>query len=496
MDEYSWSLGAKTSGVYEMSVSSGRRRAKRTRKASEEAIFPQRSRDRGTATIYDMIRNDPVVAWGFGKYLDYGTVQYFASRTGDFKFDDELEEAFGNWSKARNCDVARRNSFDNMIRLYGAGITLDGDSMLLKITGGKLQGIESDRIRSTGDGKQIPDSVEGVIIDPSTNAATGYLLFNRGPGGRNYVFDRILNPDHLIFDGNFMRFDQVRGIPLIAPAVTTFEDAKETNEYQRIKAKNHALLAVAVMSQQGSGMNYNSFSLTDPPTTETADEDLAAPGLYSLEEATKLELAQNDKMDLIESHTPSTEYQTFNDTMIRQGLLTFGMAFSFYDSSKANYSSMKQDRAEFKFFIQRFMRKCLDARYEVTDWVLPQIVSDYGLKWSGSGKIRYEWLPQAEPWLDENNETAAAITRIERGLSSEEMEARRRGMDAYDILRQKKRSQEYIRRSGVVIVAAGSGSQLFNSNKLNAAQTESAAPPEASDTTNQDNAETGGNNVE
>lgn len=73
MDEYSWSLGAKTSGVYEMSVSSGRRRATRTRKASEEAIFPQRSRDRRTATIYDMIRNDPVVAWCFGKYLDYGT---------------------------------------------------------------------------------------------------------------------------------------------------------------------------------------------------------------------------------------------------------------------------------------------------------------------------------------------------------------------------------------------------------------------------------------
>ena len=478
MTDYTFSvpgfIGSAASGVYEMAEDKGRRRAPRRRKAAEEAILTQRVRDRGTATIYDQIRNDPVVTWAFGKFLDYTTVQYFAAKTDDSKFNDELEEAFADWSRACNCDVARRNDFDNIVRIFGGALALDGDAALLKIEGGRLQGIESDRIRENGTiaNGEIPPSVNGVQIDPDTGAATGYLLFNRGPNGVGYVYNRVLTPDDLIFRGNFIRFDQVRGIPMVAPAVNVFQDVKETDEYQRIKAKNHALLGIAVTSAAGSGLDeFGDAPLAIPqPGASGADgaaDAKSAYGCYDIEAATKLELDRGDSINLLESHTPSNEYQSFNDSLIRRGLLIFGLAFSFYDSRSSTYSAMKQDRAEFKIFVQRFMRMNMDLRYEITGWILPQLLRDYGLRWSGADKIRYEWLPQAEPWLEESAEVTSALNRIAGGLSSVEDEVKRRGGDCFDVARKTARYQEYVRKAKIVYSIGNPGGNLFNSDTLN-----------------------------
>lgn len=495
MTDYTFSIpglvSARSSGVYEMAEDKGRRRAPRRRKSSEEAILTQRVRDRGTATIYDQLRNDPVVAWAFGKFLDYTTVQYFAAKTDDSQFNDELEEAFGDWCRAKNCDVARRNDFDNMVRIFGGALALDGDAALLKIDGGRLQGIESDRIRESGSiaNGQIPPSVNGVRLDPSTGAALGYLLFDRGPNGVGYVYNRELSPDDLIFRGNFIRFDQVRGIPMVAPSVNVFQDVKETDEYQRLKAKNHALLGVAVTSSAGSGLDeFGGAPLSVPqPGVSGGDGESetvkSAYGYYDIEAATKLELDRGDSVSLLESHTPSNEYQSFNDSLIRRGLLIFGLAFSFYDSRSSTYAAMKQDRAEFKFFVQRFMRMNMDLRYEITDWILPQLLRDYGLRWSGAGRIRYEWLPQAEPWLEESSEVTSALNRIAGGLSSVEDEVKRRGGDCFDVARKTARYQEYVRKAKIVYSIGNPGGNLFNSDTLNSSTlTVSGARPEDGET--------------
>lgn len=487
-------LGVSSSGRYEMALDRGRRKAPRMRKAAEEAILTQRVRDRGTATIYDLLRNDPVAAWGFNKFLDYSTVHYFAAQTEDGRFNDELEAAVADWCRAKNCDVAARNDFDGLIRLFGSGLALDGDAALLKISGAKLQGIESDRLRANGDG-DYPESVNGVLLDPDTGRATGYLLFNRGPGGKGYAFNRVLRPEDLIFRGNFIRFDQVRGVPMLAPAVNTFTDVKEIDEAQLMKCKNHAMMGLAITSQNGSGLGFGGAPLAvstggcgDSGDEEEIEETSNGIYPYDLTMATKLELEPGDTVNTIESHTPSNEYQTFAEMQLRKSLLAFGLAFSFFDSRQSSYTTMKQDRAEFKFFIQRTQRLIRSVRCEVTDWALPQIIADYGLKWSGADRIRYEWMGQAEPWLDESKEVKASIDLIGAGLSSAEREARTRGRDVYDVTRENARWQNYLRRSGVVVGIGTPGGALFNSDKMNnsdktapsgAEPADSPAPPAA-----------------
>lgn len=464
--------GVPSSGTYEAAEDKGRRRTPRRRKVAEEAILTQRVRDRVTSTAHDLVRNDPVASWILAKFLDYTTVQYFAARTGDRAFDNELELAVYDWMLAHNCDAARRNDFDTMMRIFGGAIALDGDAALLKITGGFLQGIESDRIRSEGAVKgKIPESVNGVVFDRSTGRASGYLLFDRGPNGRDYVYNRMLAAENLIFRGNFNRFDQVRGVPLLSPAITTFQDAKETDEYQRLKSKKHAAMAIAFMSNQGSGLNDQFNPLAASPGSsgsgdENSGEEKDAYGLYDLDAATKLEMEPGDKIELIESHTPSTEYQMFSDSLLRRGMLPLGIPFSFYNSEKSSYSSMKQDRAEFKFSVQRYLRIMISTRTEAMDWALPQIISDYGLKWSRAEAINYEWIPQADPWLEEDKEVSSALERIAGGLSSPQRECKRRGTDFYDIAQEVMEAQETIRRLGLVMAIGTPGGNLFNPGNL------------------------------
>lgn len=471
----------RSSGGYDMTTDNGRRKSPRTRKVAEEAVLTQRDRDIGTATIYDMLRNDPVVFWSFSKFLDYVTKQYFAARTGDNVFNDELENAVEDWMRPRNCDISGRNHFDTIMRIFGGAIALDGDAALLKLENGFLQGIESDRIRSTGQtigNHPIPASTNGVVINPETGRAKSYLVFNRGETGDQYFFEREIPAENMIFQGNFMRFDQVRGIPLISSAVNTFIDAKETDEYQRIKAKNHALLAVAVTSQAGSGLTSLNWNQQAPlnagggvaggdGATGGDDNPAAAYGVYDTEAAMKLELEQGDSVNLLESHTPSTEYQAFNDSLLRRGMLSLGLPFTFYNSEKSSYSSMKQDRAEFKFSIQRHLTQIIEVRTEITEWIMPMLIKEYGLNWSKANSPKFEWIPQADPWLEEDKEVSSALERIAGGLSSPQRECRRRGVDAFDVLRENESFQKAVRESGVVYAIGVPGGNLFNAEKVN-----------------------------
>ncbi|MPN13121.1 hypothetical protein SDC9_160441 [bioreactor metagenome] len=260
-----------------------------------------------------------------------------------------------------------------------------------------------------------------------------------------------------------------------------------------MKSKNHALLGIAVTSGAGSGLNN-----AEPPINYSVgpgsgsgggssgsggsgggdddDRELTAYGVYDLEAATKLELDKGDAVNLLESHTPSTEYQAFNDSLIRRGLLVFGLSFSFYNSEKSSYSSMKQDRAEFKFSIQRFMRQMCGVRGEVTRWVLPQIIRDYGLKWEKSGQIPFEWIPQADPWLEEDKEVSSALDRIAGGLSSPQRECKRRGVDFSDVVRENREAQRMVREFGVVMTLGKPGAMMFNSGNMGAAPGAEAVP--------------------
>jgi len=473
----------------------GRRKPARTSKPGESSVLNQHRRDRLQGTVYDLIRNSVEAKWALNKMLNYCCNFYFQSTTGFTEFDDALERSVARWMMAKNCDVARRHNFPMLLRLHGAGVMLDGDSLLLKLRDFRLQGIEADRIRGTGHNTPknfaaAPGASDGLVLD-NFGAVDKYLICNRSANG--YDFAAAVDWKNAFFSGVFFRFDQVRGVsPLAFGAVNKFQDIGEIDEYQMIKTKKHACFGLAVMSNDpGSGFNDSaaplSPSLSVAAPAPDSPEALAPRYDFELDAGLKLELAAGDTIDMFESKTPSQEYQSFAESQLRKGLLAFNVPYTFYNSNGSTYSANKQDRAEFRLDIRPYQKQFSDLCYDVSEWLIPFLIKKDNIPVPKPyadrlDLLRYDWIPEAEPWLDEKAEIEAAALRISCGLSSREKECRRRGGDFYDNARALKREQTYLEKSGIVYAIGQPGQQLVNLPNSNAPTASAADQPQPAET--------------
>jgi capsid protein len=454
---------------YDAVSNKGRRRAPTVAKRAEGKVLKKADAKKLQATIYDLVRNDPAAAWTYNKFLDHTTTFHFQSNTGNAEFDTGLERAMERWSRKRNCDITGRDDLQSMIRCWGSGIALDGDSMLVKLSGYQLQGIESDRITNKnlineGD-SNIPDIVkelsksgvdDGLIVDKYGRVMQYVVCRRSEKQNTSFVFDQLYNAEDIIFDGNFFRFDQRRGVSPFASAVNIFQDIKEIDEAQLIKCKKHAMHGIAIYSDaEESGYNESHVYDTDGDDTADAEESEMQSGPrydFELDAGLKLELEPGDKIDMFESKTPSQEYKEYSQLMLRKGMLSFFVPFTFFDSSGTSYSTMRQDRAEFRISIAPFRRKCKAALTEIAEWVIPHLIKKYRLKVPENfsiDTIPFEWVPQAEIYLDEGKEVDAALKRIAGGLSDLPTEHRRRGTDFYDSARNQAQAIRYVNKTPI-----------------------------------------------
>jgi capsid protein len=397
------------------------------------------------------------------------------------------------WSRRENCDIGKRHSLSQMIRLRAAGEYLDGDGALLKLSSLKLQGIEGDNIRSpdyktdiAGMPEEAKKSIQGLILD-RFNAVQKYVICMKTENPGRYKFAALVDAENIIYGGNFFRFDQIRGVPALNTAANTAQDVKEIDEYQLQKVKMHAMHAL-VFKSDASTTGYNEAPIAGIAGNSSGTVANTPQYQFELDSGLKMELNPGDSVDMLESKTPSREYKEFSELMMRKFFLTLeGLPYEFFNCGNASYSAMKHIRAEFKFGIQLSELKNRDIRYSVLEWALPALLVQNGIrlskKFAGNKIFRFlTWLPQAEPWLEEDREVSAALARIDGGLSNLEDEAARRGKNAYDVLRGTQRVQSYIKKSKIVSVVGMPGAVLWNADTMNnstAAGSSPAAPSPA-----------------
>lgn len=436
----------------------GRRRNPTVCKQKERIVINEKDRIKMGATAYDLIRNDPVAWWAFNKYLDYITGWTFQAKTSDGKLNQDLEFLFSEWSKKHRCDALGKLNFREMIRTFGSSIALDGDAGIWTMPNGQIYGIESDRIHTPSDHAKIESIKDMNIIDGLVTDDIGRVLFyvicNRTEVGNSYNFAELIPYEEMVFAGNFFRFDQLRGVTKFSPSLNIFQDVKEIDEFQLIKCKKHALMAIAQKSSDSSQTGFN-----EQITTETTtDGETISNYFYNIgAPAMKLDIDKDDEIDLIESKNPSSEYQSFSETMMRKAILVFGQKYSFFDSRQSSYSAMKQDRAESRSEMENDALRIHEAMTKICDWIVPKLMRENGIK-TDENQV-YELIQKAEPWLDEKSEVEAALLRINGGLSDYQHESKRRGRDWFDTARELSREQKYIKQSGLNVTQGQPGQQ-------------------------------------
>ena len=290
----------------------------------------------------DVNRNFALAAWMIRRHLDYVSTFNFQAKTGNPDLDDSLERLMRWWSNPYNCDVTSRFSLSKMIRLLEMRRVIDGDIFVIKLRDGTLQVIEGDRVR-TPEGGGLPENLNqsqlthGVRVDDN-GMPLSYCVCSRskatdqGTIGGNFKFERMVSARNMYHFAYLDRFDQVRGVSPIAPAFNTLRDVYEGFDYALAKLKVSQLFGLVFYRDKDDAIGEVSTSGEDGSGYEV---DLGRGPV-------QLDLDAGDRAEFLESKNPSTEFQSFTQSMIGVALKSLDIPYSFYAENFTNYSGARQ----------------------------------------------------------------------------------------------------------------------------------------------------------
>ena len=409
----------------------GRRKSPAIDSRSEDLILDSSKRSKAQATSFDLCRNFSIARWMVRRHLDYVASFDFHSRTGNDKFDDEVDTFITRWSRKYNCDRAGRHPFWRMIRLSEMLRTTSGDCGLLKLSDGRLQAIEGDRVRNPsgltidGDKQQW---VHGVKLDAGGKALAYSIHRRRLYGG--FEFERTVPASSLCLHAHLDRFDQVRGISPVMSALNPLRDVYENFDYALAKAKVTQLFALAITSERNEDTAGETNVTRTEGTNSTTGETTAKYEVDFGKGPIKLELDPGDEAKFLESATPSTQFQDFTQLVIQVSLKALDIPYSFYDEAHTNFFG---SRAAWLHYERSCLSKrgdILDLLNELTMWRLMLAVIDGDLtlpQGMDLGGLAWEWVPLGMPWWDPAKEINGDLLAIGAGLDNPQRITKDRG---------------------------------------------------------------------
>lgn len=452
-----WNEFADVMFGYDGTVDKSRRGRPANVTKSEDEQLSQFDRKKAIATQRDQTRNLTWVSWAARKHINFVSHFAFRATTDDEDLNRKLDDLMNEWSEPQNCDAAKRHSLDEMMALFEAGQVIDGDCGLMK-AGTALQGIESDRIAyptSARPGVKIPKNLteHGLVL--RTNGSTkSYAVCNRTMSG--FQLQRMVQDRDMFFAGYFKRFDQTRGISPLLTAINANQDIYEANEYTRIKMKMHSMLGAQItrsMESSSDGWTYDQIQdTTQEGNSRTSYE-------FDLEPGMKLEMDPGDKIELLESQTPSNEYQSFIEFTMRVTLLALDIPFSMFNSKQNNNNAMRMDFRQYMDSARKKQSKNRRVLNDITQWKLDQWLVEGKLTLSEYNAAKWLWQPSGTPIFDPRTEIAAFATEISNGFNSRTNIARERGLDQRQIFKDLQKEEEAIAELGLKGITIGQPGQ-------------------------------------
>jgi capsid protein len=485
--------GRKYSLGYNAVDDTTRRRSVVPKTKNEISVLTPNKRDRASATARDDRRNMTILAWMIRRHLD--NVSRFTPTfrlNGDAPEIKTLNQALGKllrWhSRRRQFDALGRHGRDEWLRMFEACKVIEGDVAGLKVAGGKLHGIEGDRIRKAADGD--PKTLDGVTDEGLVFNADGtrkaFCVCARDGAGMK--FERLIPADEIVFDAYWPeRFDSNRGVSPLLTALNEGTDVRETWEWLVLKAKASALFGLA-FTRTGADDTFPTQG--DPNTAAPADENAAYTDQVARAVKSRgiinLDLDPGDTVKEIESSTPNPQVIGFTRELIRSVLLSLDIPFTFYDSLTASFSARIADRNEYEESCEWKRDKNIDVLDEIYGgWLMPmwETADLFGLgkamRAVGIGaeelSASLRWVPAGRPWLDRSNEMSGHILALTAGVTSTPRICAAYGEDAYEIAEEQR---EYLERAGQPLLYASGGQQAVQAIMAGMAPVDGEPPKE------------------
>jgi len=378
----------------------------------------------------DLANNFSVFAWMVRRHLDYVSMFRFQAKTKDKGFNAEIEKWMTRISRKDYMDVAGRFNREKMFRHFEARRIIDNDVGVLFLNDGRVQSIPQDLIRDPDEANRGKTEkwVNGVRVN-GYGRHLQYSLHKRGGLGTGYEYSGKVSAQNFSLYGFFDQCatEQVRGVSPITTALNPLRDVYEGFDYALVKLKINQLFALAferdaeAESLEEMFGNRQDNEEESEHTQNCPTEKQRKREIDLSKGPTVLDLEDGERVNVIESKNPSTEFQQFSKLMVMVSLKALDIPYSFFDESHTNYSG---SRGSWLQYDRAAMDKRADQIELRTRWTIRRLlmaIMDGEITLPRGFTIEdvdFEWVPIGTPWYDNSKEIKGDLSAIASALES------------------------------------------------------------------------------
>lgn len=446
------------------------------------------SRDTIRARARDLERNSDMANSVIGAYRRnvVGRGWTLQARTGSDSLNKQIEEAWKEWCKRKNCDVTETQSFNQMLRMAERRKKVDGGMLFKKCytSGGlvpfKLQALEVDELDT---GRVSPHNtncrVIGGIELNTFNKPVGYWIRQYDIDGFGQMDSVYVPAKNIIYYYTKDRPSQIREMSDLAPTITRVRDANEFMTAVSVKERIAACLAVFVKKiiPTTGGFARGMNSTGDNRPREDYEGKRISPGMIK-------ELNAGDEIQVVNPTGQATDAASY--IKLQQRLIGAGQGLSYEatsrDMSQSNYSSARQgiieDGQTYIEDIELLQEVILDEVYEsfIISGVLSGVFNIPSF-WENKQKyFKHEWVAPPKPWIDPVKEANATKIALQTGQKTYQQIAAENGKDWKEQIDETVAVLEYAREKGLEM-----GGVIFDRTELTPKNNETAGQGDGGD---------------
>lgn len=458
-------------------------------------------RDRIVSRMRDLARNDGWASGTITRVLDnavganYRPIfkpDYRMLRliTGNKAFDATWADEYGkvieahwrSWANdpGRYCDVERKQTVSQMLRLGFRHKLLDGDSLLVlqyrrdRLGPGRgqyattVQAVDPDRLSNPQQNFDMPNIRGGVEID-ADGAPVAYHIREAHigdwwSGAKTMTWQRIPRETSwgrpiVIHDFDMERGSQHRGIGILAPIVQRLKMLIKYDESELEAAILNAIFGAYVESPYDAQMVSSALGDTgfgdgdELSAYQTQRTEYYQDKRLNLQNGARIpHLFPNEKIVTLDAARPTSNFDGFESAVLRNIAAATGLSTQqvTQDWSDVNYSSARAAMLEaWKTLTRRrddfatgtaqpVASAFVEEIHSIESLPLPSGAPDF-LE-AKAAYCRARWMGPGRGWVDPVAEKKGAILGLDAGLSTLEMEvAENAGEDWEEVMDQRKR---------------------------------------------------------
>lgn len=321
--------------------------------------------------------------------------------------DRTIETWFNGWaSDRRACDSRHLLTLWQMQPVWVRSARRDGDVLLNLLSDGRVQTIEGWRIRTPSgsaakaaaknSATEIVDGVElGSMGEPvAYHVAVGGSHGSRSPSG----FTRVPAEFTIFYRAGMTWASQTRGEPLLAALTRDLEDLDEFQAATKIAAR---VATYASLVTYTNNPRATADDLTDSVGPAESGVDGSREREQTLGPASVLHLERGDSLQQFKPEQPTTTYESFCRSMLRQICAESGLPYSLamMDMSQANYYGNRAEMVIGWLSVGADQTDLIDTVLApLYRWRMGLAAAD-GLV-GGSDWSMHKWIPTPMPEVD------------------------------------------------------------------------------------------------